>query len=65
MHIFDIRWNNLTEKCRLMHLTTLSAKIRLIAEILMEIAAILYIIAALCEARFLGLNMFIENLVRG
>lgn len=31
----------------------------------MEIAAILYIIAALREARFLGLNMFIENLVRG
>ncbi|XP_033305073.1 transient receptor potential cation channel subfamily V member 5 isoform X3 [Bombus bifarius] len=56
-------WNNLTEKCRLMHLTTLSAKIRLIAEILMEIAAILYIIAALREARFLGLNMFIENLM--
>lgn len=30
----------------------------------MEIAAILYIFAALREARFLGLNMFIENLVR-
>lgn len=47
-----------------MQLTTLSAKIRLTAEILMEIAAALYILAALREARFLGLNMFIENLVR-
>ena len=47
-----------------MHLNTISAKVRLIAEILMEIAAALYIIAALREARFLGLNMFIENLVR-
>ncbi|KOC68960.1 Transient receptor potential cation channel subfamily V member 6 [Habropoda laboriosa] len=56
-------WNNLTEECRLMHLTSLSAKIRLTAEVLMEIAAILYILAALREARFLGLNMFIENLM--
>ncbi|XP_017757214.1 PREDICTED: transient receptor potential cation channel subfamily V member 5 [Eufriesea mexicana] len=56
-------WNNLIEECRLMQLTTLSAKIRLTAEILMEIAAALYILAALREARFLGLNMFIENLM--
>ncbi|CAK9830452.1 Transient receptor potential cation channel subfamily V member 6 [Anthophora retusa] len=56
-------WVNLTEECRLMRLTTLSAKIRLIAEVLMEIAALLYIFAALREARFLGLNMFIENLM--
>lgn len=47
-----------------MQLTTISAKIRLTAEVIMEIAAMLYIIAALREARFLGLNMFIENLVR-
>lgn len=47
-----------------MHLDTLSGKIRLTAEVLMEIAAALYIFAALREARFLGLNMFIENLVR-
>lgn len=38
-------------------------KIRLTAEVLMELGAILYIAAALREARFLGLNMFIENLV--
>lgn len=58
------RWDDLTGECRLMHLTTMTAKIRLTAEILMEIAAIFYIFGALREARFLGLNMFIENLVR-
>lgn len=47
-----------------MQLTTTKSKIRLIAEILMEIAAVLYILAALREARFLGPNIFIENLVR-
>jgi hypothetical protein len=47
-----------------MQLTTTKAKIRLTAEILMEIAAVLYILAALREARFLGPNIFIENLVR-
>lgn len=47
-----------------MQLTETSAKIRLTAEIFMYIAAVLYISAALREARFLGLNMFIENLVR-
>ncbi|XP_076766819.1 transient receptor potential cation channel subfamily V member nanchung [Xylocopa sonorina] len=56
-------WNNLSRNCRLMYLSTISTKIRLTAEVLMEIAAILYIIAALREARFLGLNMFIENLM--
>jgi len=47
-----------------MQLTTTTAKIRLGTEILMWIAALLYIMAALREANFLGLNMFIENLVR-
>lgn len=47
-----------------MQLTTISAKIRLSAEVMMEIAAVLYILAALREAKFLGLNIFIENLVR-
>ncbi|XP_035731600.1 transient receptor potential cation channel subfamily V member 5-like isoform X1 [Vespa mandarinia] len=56
-------WQTLTEECRLMHLNSISAKIRLIAEFFMEIGAILYIITALKEARFLGLNMFIENLM--
>lgn len=58
------RWGDLTEECRLMQLTTMSAKIRLTGEVVMYVAAMLYIIAALREARFLGLNMFIENLVR-
>jgi len=58
------RWKSLTKECRLMQLTTTKAKIRLTAEILMEIAAVLYILAALREARFLGPNIFIENLVR-
>ncbi|XP_017893600.1 transient receptor potential cation channel subfamily V member 5 isoform X2 [Ceratina calcarata] len=56
-------WNDLTEECRLMQLTTFSTKIRLTAEIVMEVAAALYIVAALREARFLGLNMFVENLM--
>lgn len=47
-----------------MELTTMSGKIRLTAEVVMYFAAVLYIFAALREARFLGLNMFIENLVR-
>lgn len=46
-----------------MQLTT-TGKIRLTAEVVMYFAAVLYIVAALREARFLGLNMFIENLVR-
>ncbi|KMQ98230.1 transient receptor potential cation channel subfamily v member 6 [Lasius niger] len=56
-------WGDLTEECRLMQLTTMSAKIRLTGEVVMYVAAMLYIIAALREARFLGLNMFIENLM--
>ncbi|XP_015178085.1 PREDICTED: transient receptor potential cation channel subfamily V member 5 isoform X1 [Polistes dominula] len=56
-------WQTFTEECRLMHLNSATAKIRLIAEMLMAIAAVLYIAAALREARFLGLNMFIENLM--
>lgn len=47
-----------------MQLTETSAKIRLTMEIFMYISSVLYILAALREARFLGLNMFIENLVR-
>lgn len=58
------RWDELTDECTLMQLSETSAKIRLTAEIFMYISAVLYIVAALREARFLGLNMFIENLVR-
>ncbi|XP_015609265.1 transient receptor potential cation channel subfamily V member 5 isoform X2 [Cephus cinctus] len=59
----DDWWDDLTEECRLMHLTSATAKIRLTTEIMMQIGAILYIAAGLREARFLGLNMFIENLM--
>ncbi|XP_034948098.1 transient receptor potential cation channel subfamily V member 5 [Chelonus insularis] len=56
-------WEDLTEECRLMQLESPIAKIRLTAEVFMELGAILYIAAALREARFLGLNMFVENLM--
>ncbi|KAK0075105.1 hypothetical protein PV325_007352, partial [Microctonus aethiopoides] len=59
----DDWWEDLTEECRLMNFESSLAKIRLTTEIFMEIGAILYIAAALREARFLGLNMFIENLM--
>nr|XP_031845256.1 transient receptor potential cation channel subfamily V member 5 [Nomia melanderi] len=59
----DNWWSNVNQECRLMELTSLSGKIRIIAELLMEIAATLYILAALREARFLGLGMFVENLM--
>ncbi|KDR23153.1 Transient receptor potential cation channel subfamily V member 5, partial [Zootermopsis nevadensis] len=39
------------------------AKIRVACELCMETGSMLYIVAALREARFLGLNMFIENLM--
>ncbi|TGZ53145.1 Uncharacterized protein DBV15_01554 [Temnothorax longispinosus] len=61
--IHTLWWDDLTEECRLMQLTETSAKIRLTGEIFMYISAMLYILAALREARFLGLNMFIENLM--
>lgn len=41
----------------------LEDKIRIIAELGMEIGSVLYILAALREAKFLGIQMFIENLV--
>ncbi|XP_078037386.1 transient receptor potential cation channel subfamily V member nanchung [Augochlora pura] len=56
-------WSNITQECRLMQLASVSAKFRITAELLMEIAATLYILAALREARFLGLGMFVENLM--
>ncbi|KYN30196.1 Transient receptor potential cation channel subfamily V member 5 [Trachymyrmex cornetzi] len=59
----DYWWDDFSEECRLMQLSEMSAKIRLTAEIFMFIAAVLYILAALREARFLGLHMFIENLM--
>lgn len=51
------------DECRLLNLRTWQAKLRVSAEITMTLGAILYIIAALREARFLGRRMFLENLV--
>ncbi|XP_014234075.1 transient receptor potential cation channel subfamily V member 5 [Trichogramma pretiosum] len=60
----DDWWDRLTNgECRLMNMSEPIAKVRIIAEIATEIGAILYILAALREARFLGLSMFVENLM--
>jgi len=55
-------WSSYSE-CRLMSIDSLEHQIRLISEIIIFIGALLYIIAALRESRFLGYKMFIENLV--
>jgi hypothetical protein len=60
----DDWWDDLIEECRLMQFVSTKAKIRVACELCMAIGAVLYILAAMREARFLGLNMFIENLVR-
>lgn len=51
-------------KCRLMTINDYDDIIRLSLECIQEIGAFLYLLAAVREAGFLGLNMFIENLVR-
>ncbi|XP_037940165.1 transient receptor potential cation channel subfamily V member 5 [Teleopsis dalmanni] len=55
-------WASYAE-CPLMNMESDLAKIRLIAEIVIFCGAILYLLAALREARFLGYKMFIENLM--
>ncbi|CAH0722828.1 unnamed protein product, partial [Brenthis ino] len=55
-------WEDLTEECRLMNFETWQAKLRISAELLLWVGALAYIGAALREARFLGIKMFIENL---
>jgi hypothetical protein len=60
----DDWWDDLMEECRLMQFVSMKAKARITCELCMEIGSVLYILAAMREARFLGLNMFIENLVR-
>lgn len=51
------------DECRLLNLKSWQAKLRVTAEVIMTLGAVLYIIAALREARFLGRRMFLENLV--
>lgn len=56
-------WQELTQTCRLMDVSTIEGQIRLTTEVFMEFGAVLYILSALREASFLGGHMFIENLV--
>ncbi|XP_067008057.2 transient receptor potential cation channel subfamily V member 5 [Anabrus simplex] len=56
-------WNDFQEDCRLMEFSTYEDKIRITCELSILLGSFLYILAALREARFLGLNMFIENLM--
>lgn len=57
-------WDNLREECRLMNLETPESLVRFTAELGITFGAFLYLAAAVREARFLGLRMFFENLVR-
>lgn len=57
-------WDNLTEKCRLMRMDDMQSKIRIAAEVAMFFGAFAYLAAAVREAKFLGMRMFYENLVR-
>ncbi|XP_054262159.1 transient receptor potential cation channel subfamily V member 5 [Macrosteles quadrilineatus] len=56
-------WEEIAGDCRLLQANDSTDVTRLLAELFLEIGAFLYILAALREAKFLGLNMFIENLM--
>nr|ATU07271.1 TRP channel protein nanchung [Nephotettix cincticeps] len=56
-------WEKVAGDCRLLQANDSTDTTRLLAELFLEIGAFLYILAALREAKFLGLNMFIENLM--
>lgn len=57
-------WDSYAE-CPLMDMSIGRNRLRLVTEILILIGSLLYLIAALREARFLGYKMFVENLVSG
>ncbi|KAG5682668.1 hypothetical protein PVAND_012006 [Polypedilum vanderplanki] len=57
----DDEWSPISE-CPLLDISTLESRIKLSAEALMTVGALLYILTALREARFLGAKMFFENL---
>lgn len=46
-----------------MDMSTGKNRLRMVSEVLILIGSLLYLIAALREARFLGYKMFVENLV--
>lgn len=57
-------WITTYFNCPLLSIGSISDQIRLIAEMVQLLGAIIYILAAARESRFLGYKMFIENLVR-
>lgn len=57
------KWWSSYADCPLLNFDTQKDKIRLVTELIQLSGAFLYIVAALRESRFLGYNMFIENLV--
>lgn len=56
-------WDSYAD-CPLMDMSVGKNRLRLVTEMLILIGSLLYLIAALREARFLGYKMFVENLVR-
>ncbi|KAK7582313.1 hypothetical protein V9T40_013758 [Parthenolecanium corni] len=56
-------WENSMGQCRLMKINDINDSIRLVTEVVLEFGALFYLLAAVREASFLGLNMFIENLM--
>ncbi|XP_065210023.1 transient receptor potential cation channel subfamily V member 5 isoform X2 [Planococcus citri] len=56
-------WQENVGTCRLMAINDYKDMFRLITECVLELGALLYILSAFREAGFLGLNMFIENLM--
>lgn len=56
-------WDSYAD-CPLMDVSLGKNRLRLVTEMLILIGSLLYLIAALREARFLGYKMFVENLVR-
>ncbi|XP_039966978.1 transient receptor potential cation channel subfamily V member 5 [Bactrocera tryoni] len=55
-------WASYAE-CPLMNMESDLAKVRIVAEIIIFFGSILYLLAALREARFLGYKMFVENMM--
>jgi transient receptor potential cation channel subfamily V member 5 len=60
--IDDSEWTSFSE-CPLLDISTLENRIKLVAEGLLTIGALYYILTAMRELRFLGAKMFFENLV--
>ena len=56
-------WAPISE-CPLLDISTIENRIKLVAEGLLTIGALYYILTAMRELRFLGAKMFFENLVR-